>query len=94
MLFLNNWRVSVVPYYVTTHPAAIQKQHWHSREAQIEPRLIECEWAFGIRALRLYSKSSLTHTLKECMEVQSEHAFVVSMDNAVLNKSRASSRIV
>jgi hypothetical protein len=27
MLFLNSWRVSVVPYYVTTHPPAIQKHH-------------------------------------------------------------------
>ena len=25
MLFLNSWRVSLVPYYVTTHPPAIQK---------------------------------------------------------------------
>jgi hypothetical protein len=39
MLFLNSWMVSVVPYYVTTHPLAIQKQQWHSREAQIEPTL-------------------------------------------------------
>jgi hypothetical protein len=31
MLFLNSWGVSVVPYYVTTHSPAIQKQHWHSR---------------------------------------------------------------
>jgi hypothetical protein len=51
MLFLNSWRASVIPYYVTTHPPAIQKQHWHSREAQIEPPLIECEWAFRIRAM-------------------------------------------
>jgi hypothetical protein len=50
MLFLNSWRVSVVPYSATTHPPAIQKQHWHSREAQIEQPLIECEWAFRIRA--------------------------------------------
>jgi hypothetical protein len=27
MIFLNSWRDSVVPYYVTTHPPAIQKQH-------------------------------------------------------------------
>jgi hypothetical protein len=26
---------------------------WHSREAQIEPPLIECEWAFRIRALEM-----------------------------------------
>jgi hypothetical protein len=25
---------------LTTHPLAIQKQHWHSKEAQIEPPLI------------------------------------------------------
>jgi hypothetical protein len=37
-------RSSVVPYYVTTHPPAIQKQHWHSREAQIELPLFECAW--------------------------------------------------
>jgi hypothetical protein len=48
LLFLNSWRVSVVPSYVTTHPPAIQKQHSHSREAQIEPPRIECEWAFRI----------------------------------------------
>jgi hypothetical protein len=52
LLFLDSsWRVSVVPYYMTTHPPAVQKQHWHSREAQIEPPLIECEWAFRIQAL-------------------------------------------
>jgi hypothetical protein len=51
MLFLNSWRVSDVPYYVTTHPPAIQKQHWHSIEARIEPIECECEWAFRIRAL-------------------------------------------
>ena len=40
IIFLNSW--SVVLYYVTTHPPAIQKRH--SREAQIElPPLIECE---------------------------------------------------
>jgi hypothetical protein len=52
VLFLNSWRVSPVPYYVTTHPPAIQKQHWYSREAQIEPPLFECEheWAFRIQA--------------------------------------------
>jgi hypothetical protein len=65
MLFLNSWRVSAVPYYVTTHPPAIQKQHWHSRETQIEPPLIECKWAFRIQALRPYSKSSLTLALNE-----------------------------
>jgi hypothetical protein len=28
LLFLNSWRInSVVPYYATTHPPAIQKQH-------------------------------------------------------------------
>ena len=43
----------------SAHPPAIQKQHWHSREAQIEPPLIECEceWAFRIRALVFKSKS-------------------------------------
>jgi hypothetical protein len=55
VLFLNSWRVSVVPYYVTTHLPAIQKQHWHSGEAQIEaqiePPLFECEWTFRIQAL-------------------------------------------
>jgi hypothetical protein len=53
VLFLNSWRVSVVPYNVTTHPPATQKQHWHSRKVQIEPPLIErkCKWAFRIRAL-------------------------------------------
>ena len=50
LLFLSSWRASVIPYYVTTHPPAIQKQHRLSREAQIEPPLIECEWAFRIQA--------------------------------------------
>jgi hypothetical protein len=27
LLFLNSWRASVVPCYVTTHPPAIKKQH-------------------------------------------------------------------
>jgi hypothetical protein len=53
MLFLNSWRVSShIVRYDTDH-LAIQKQQWDSREAQIEPPLIECdcEWAFRIRAL-------------------------------------------
>jgi hypothetical protein len=33
-----------------TNLLAIQKQQWHSREAQIEPPLFECEWAFRIQA--------------------------------------------
>jgi hypothetical protein len=53
------WMASDEPYHVTTHPPAIQKQHWQSREAQIEPPLIEyeyeCEWAFRIRAFNSYS---------------------------------------
>jgi hypothetical protein len=45
--------------YVTTHPPAIQKQQWHSKEAQIEPPLIEGEreWAFRIQALMLNTES-------------------------------------
>ena len=60
-LFLNSWRVSAVSYYVITHLPAIQKQHWHSREAPIEPPLIECEceWAFRIRAEELIKTSEL-----------------------------------
>jgi hypothetical protein len=50
LLFLNSWRASFVRYYVITHPPAIQKQDWHSREAHIEPPVMECEWAFRIRA--------------------------------------------
>jgi hypothetical protein len=34
-----------------TNSPAIQKQQWHSREAQIESPLFECEWAFRILAL-------------------------------------------
>jgi hypothetical protein len=40
--------VSPRTQWLLTFP--ISKQHWHSREAQIEPPLIECEWAFRIRA--------------------------------------------
>jgi hypothetical protein len=56
MLFLNSWMVSVIPCYVTTHPPAIPKQYWRSREAQIEPPLFECEreWAFRIQALVIF----------------------------------------
>jgi hypothetical protein len=42
--------VSYLVYHVTTHPLAIQKQHWHLREAQIESPLTECEWAFRTQA--------------------------------------------
>jgi hypothetical protein len=50
LFWIAGWLVSYVPYYVSTHPPAIQKQHWHLREAQIEPPPIECEceWAFRI----------------------------------------------
>jgi hypothetical protein len=42
------WVVTLVRYDI--NPPAIQKQQWHSREAQIELPLIECECAFRIRA--------------------------------------------
>jgi hypothetical protein len=56
-----------------TNPPAIQKQHWNSIEAQIEPPLIECEWAFRIRAYvslncnraKIYVKSKLSVLYKE-----------------------------
>jgi hypothetical protein len=51
VLFLNSW--STVHRHVVrydTNPPAIQKQHWHSREVQIEPALFECERAFRIQA--------------------------------------------
>jgi hypothetical protein len=41
------------------NPPAIQKQHWYSREAQIEPPLIECEWAFRIQALKYQSVTDI-----------------------------------
>jgi hypothetical protein len=55
MLFLNSWRVSSHIVRYNTSPPAIQKQQWHSREAQIELPLIECEceWAF-----RIYGRES------------------------------------
>jgi hypothetical protein len=49
VLFLNSWRVRVVPYYVTTHPPVIRKQYRHSGEAQIEPTLFECDCEQGRR---------------------------------------------
>jgi hypothetical protein len=51
--FLNSWRVSSHIVSYDTNPPTIQKQHWHSREGQIEPPLFECEreWAFRIQAL-------------------------------------------
>jgi hypothetical protein len=51
MLFLrNSWRVSSHMVRYDTSPPTIQKQQWHSSEAHIELPLIECEWAFRIRA--------------------------------------------
>jgi hypothetical protein len=35
MLFLNSWRVSSHIVRYNTNPLAIEKQHWHSREAEI-----------------------------------------------------------
>jgi hypothetical protein len=35
MLFSKSWMVSVVPYYVTTHPPAIQKRNWQSCQVQM-----------------------------------------------------------
>jgi hypothetical protein len=51
MLFLNSWRVSSHTVRYDTNAPAIQKQHWHSREAQIEPPLFEREWAFRIQCI-------------------------------------------
>jgi hypothetical protein len=51
VLFFNSWRVSSRIVRYDTNPPAIQKHHWHSREAQIEPPLFEYEWAFRIQAL-------------------------------------------
>ena len=71
LLFSSSWRASVIPYYVTTHPPAIQKQHWHSREAQIELPLIECEWAFRIRADVLESwEISKPHNWRHLFDVE------------------------
>jgi hypothetical protein len=53
------WRASVVPYSVTTHLPAIQKQHWHSREAQIE---LEPGGLVSYLTRRLYSPSSYSKT--------------------------------
>jgi hypothetical protein len=52
-----------------TNTPAIQKQQWHSREAQIEPPLIECEceWALRIRAVRSlqqYQRSSIKYKVE------------------------------
>jgi hypothetical protein len=65
MLFLNSWRVSRHIVRYDSNPPAIQKQHWHSREAQIEPPHIECqcEWAFRIRALAVYGVGFRHHPL-------------------------------
>jgi hypothetical protein len=51
MLFLNSWRVRSHIVRYDTNPPAIQKHHWHSREAQIERPLFEYEWAFRVQAL-------------------------------------------
>jgi hypothetical protein len=63
MLFLNSWRVSSHIVRYDTNPPAIQKQYWHSREAHIEPPLIECEWAFRLRAYISYFKLSFYITI-------------------------------
>jgi hypothetical protein len=63
MLFLNSQRVSSHRVRYNTNPPTIQKQQWHSSEAQNEPPLTECEceWAFRIRALDiLITVSTLT----------------------------------
>jgi hypothetical protein len=54
MLFSTSWRVSSHMVRYDTNPPAIQNQHWHSREVQIEPSLCECEceWAFRIQDYR------------------------------------------
>jgi hypothetical protein len=57
VLFLNSWRVSSHIVRYDTNPPAIQKQQWHSRKAQIEPPLIECEWAFRIVSVSLRDRS-------------------------------------
>jgi hypothetical protein len=46
---LNSWWMSSHIVRYDTNPPAIQKQHRHSREAQIEPPLFECECAFRIQ---------------------------------------------
>jgi hypothetical protein len=70
VLFLNTWRVSVLPYSVTTHSPAIQKQHWQSRKAQIETRPIECEWAFRIQALGYATQIWATRTVELVKNVE------------------------
>jgi hypothetical protein len=74
MLFLNSWRVSSHIVRYDTSPPAIQKQQWHSREAQIESPLIECEWAFRIRALVYFwgtcSPVNLIYTGKDHSRLQ------------------------
>jgi hypothetical protein len=52
MLFLNSWTVSIHIVRYRTNPPVIQTQHWHSKEAQIEPAQ-DWVWAFRIQALVL-----------------------------------------
>jgi hypothetical protein len=78
MLFLNSWRASATLYSATTHPPAIQKQHWQSREAQIELPLIECEWAFRIRRL---IKGAWQPSYDSCLIT--EHSYSYPMERLV-----------
>jgi hypothetical protein len=78
MLFLNSWRASATLYSATTHPPAIQKQHWQSREAQIELPLIECEWAFRIRRL---IKGAWQSSYDSCLIT--EHSYSYPMERLV-----------
>jgi hypothetical protein len=81
MLFLNSWRVSSHIVRYDTSPPAIQKQQWHSREAQIELPLIECEceWAFRIRAIL----SGVSHIAK-----LSDHIWYMLRGKTVAPKSK------
>jgi hypothetical protein len=59
LFWIAGWLVSYQLYYVTTHaPSSYRKYHWHLREAQIEPPLIECEWDFRVQAYVQYVDTS------------------------------------
>jgi hypothetical protein len=69
-------------YIVRYDTIAIQKQHWHSREAQIEPPL--CEWAFRIQALRRISSphTKLLAARCECLHLIKMNCLALWLDES------------
>jgi hypothetical protein len=61
MLFLNSWKVGVVPYYVTTHPPAIRKLQLFENSTGTQEKLRLNLHSLSVSELLEYGRKPLVY---------------------------------